>query len=207
MLKIRSISSVIIVVLISSITFVLPATAKPRGGFLLTGADAAYAWFDASFEDADFRVCNGELFIGYVKADRLLYFGTRGGPNPHSDVQVIFNGECDGDTVVLEGVRGALNHPDWAEMVELEAAYLDNFLLTLGEFGSGAPVADVTVEWQAIGDTWTETFHTSDSHSVHLTRAADVVFEDVTIGDNSVVLNLKEAIITHYNENNRGSSQ
>ena len=206
MLKIRSISSVIIVVLILSITLVLPATAQPRGGFLLTGADAAYAWFDASFEDADLGVCNGELFIGYVKADRLLYFGESGGPNPHSDVEVIFSGECEGDMVVLEKVRGALNHPDWAVMVELEAAYLDNFLLTLGEFGSGAPVADVTVHWDAIGDTWTETFHSRDSNSAHLTRVADVV-EHVTIGGNLVSLTLMEAIITHYNENNRGSGQ
>lgn len=207
MLKIRSISSVIIVVLILSITLVLPATAQPRGGFLLTGADAAYAWFFAEFEDADLRQCAGELFIGYVKADRLLYFGERGGPNPHSDVEVIFSGECDGDMVVLEGVRGALNHPTWAVMVELETADLYDFPVRLGVFGSDAPVAFVTVAWEAIGDTRTETFHSGESQSAHRTRDANVeayVFIDSAPVDLTLV---PDAIITHYNESNRGSGQ
>jgi hypothetical protein len=209
MLKIRSISFVLIAFLISSITFVLPATAQARDGFLLIGADAAYAWFDAKFEAGYLGECTGELFIGYVKADGLLYFGSRGGPNPHSDVQVIFNGDCGADRVALQGVRGALDHPG-AVMIELEAAYLNNFLLTLYDEDSGAAVADVdvTVEWQAIGDMWTETFHTSDSNSVHLIRAADFFPYDVTIGGKQVdFINLNEAVITHYNENNWGSSE
>ena len=202
MLKIRSISFVIIAFLISSITFALPATAQARDGFLLIGVDAAYAWFQAEFKDDDLGECKGELFIGYVKADGLRYFGSRGRPKPHSDVQVIFNGDCGGDRVALQGVEGALNDPR-AVIVELETASLEKFSLKLKD-DSDATVAEivVTVLWEAIGDTWTETFHTSDSNSVHRIRDAAFFPKDVTIGGNPVEFKkLNEAVITHYNEN------
>lgn len=191
-------------------------------GLLLTGTDAAYARFVAPVDD-----CHSlELFVGYVKADRLQSPIGDGRPHFHSDVEaqlsVYENAGAEGcgtDALHLSGVRG-LTESDQVEMVTLGSATLDGFELTVtGVEGDDEATVVVTLDlvWTGYGTVWTETSHGTGNHSAHRTVAATVdatlTIDSVTGGgelatalsvlagqDPVAALEQTEGVITHYQE-------
>ncbi len=182
----RRLVALLAAVLILSAAVVLPASAEPPSGFVMTGADAAYAEFDVAVDG-----CVARLFVGYVEADRFKYFGG-GIVKPHSDVAVALVG-CGLD---LEGVAPSVGSP-LVDMVELDSASLDGFVVPL----TGGSVAVVTLDWTAVGDVWTWTDHGPGKHASHRTRAADVT-GTVTIDTVglSLTADADRTVITHYRE-------
>ena len=123
----------------------LGAVGPPGGGFLLTGADAAYA----DWEGESIGECTGDLFVGYVDAVLTqLPLGSR--PfMPHSDVQAILrNVDCDG--AILPELEGTVQATSCAtaDMVSLESAEV----VCTVTVTNGPDTADV-----AIALTWTTT--------------------------------------------------
>lgn len=151
-----------------------PASAGPNGppnGFILQDTDAAYAAFN------DGEGC--DVFVGYVRTDRLKLLGQPGGFQPHTDLEVKLTGECVEDGYALEGVENLFDNFD-AVFTTLDSASIDktdvDLYLTNEATGVMSPWGDATVnlEWTAEGEAVEWKVNNPGDHSRHESRLASV---------------------------------
>lgn len=150
----------------------VPGSASAQdGGFLMLGADAAYASFEGAAPADD----NCYVSVGYVRAAVVFYFGGDV-VRPHSDLEVRFD-DCGALTGAV-GVVPMVGNPA-GSMVRLESAAVDQVDVPIEVPGSssfaGSVNAIVDLEWTATGQRHWLTFSDGFGSSWHRTRAADVV--------------------------------
>jgi hypothetical protein len=186
-----------------------PAVADPprEGGFVLANADAAYASFLRDDISGD---C--EVFVGYVWAGTLKYFG---GDviRPHSDLEVRFE-DC-GPWTGFGGVVSTVAEPA-ASITELESADIDGIEVPLNDY-LGTPTTEIAtayvdLTWTATGPVVVERYADETGRALHRSRSAEVdggVMIEIAGGgalwfgsDHLVVAEAPEIWpkITHYNE-------
>lgn len=140
-------------------------------GFVMTGADAAYA----NFLDGE---CNVE--VGYVWAKRVKYFHGET-VRPHHDIQVRLTGACPGFAIpadgFLDGVENLTGYPSGiVKLVSADATGLepgDAGIVIFDEVTGVSAVVDLT--WTAEGDVYTEVFREPGLRASHRTVDATVV--------------------------------
>lgn len=184
----------------------LPAGAQPpTEGFLLSQTDAAYAEWPVSLTGCT----TGNLFVGFVDADRLQQpLGSRPRTD-HADVQAILT--CQGGPVLEKTVQATDCGP--AQIVELDSASV----VCTFEIDNGGPTAEVAInlQWEADGDTFTETVQNPGMRAAHRTRLANLC-GGVTITGTGGGLSGSQSLdnsnkladatrITHYQEIQIGS--
>ena len=177
-------------VLLLAFAFATPSSAEPPTGFVMTGADAAYAEF--SHDGCD-------VWVGYVWAKRVRHFETGEVRSPHADVDVRLSGSC-GE---MYGTSGQVVDNPATEFVKLESAFVHGITLPL----NATYTVVVDLEWTATGDVYTQTFNEPGMRASHRTRDAVVApGGTVTILDGETLVStfgtgvLCYSIITHYNE-------
>ena len=177
-------------VLLLVFAFAAPGSADPNHeGFVLANTDAAYVQFSDGGCD---------VFVGYVWAKTLKYFGQPGAIHPHTDVDVKVTDCAEWES---EGVKGTLDDPD-AGIVKLESAFVHGIVVPL----DSGYTAVVYLDWEAKGDKYKQQFAEPGMRANHQTRDADAV-GTVTIVNGATTLKTFNvpadgywSIITHYTE-------
>jgi len=169
-----------------------PSTPIGPGGpsLVLTGADLAYAWFDADIDG-----CTADVFVSYGVIDMVRYSGGVV-EKPQSDVYLHLNG-CGYNN--YDGVEPALGASN-VEMVSLESASLNEFVIDDGQTGMNAVV---TIDWEAEGPWYIEVFNDEYGRATHKTKDAEVSNFSITVDGEPLQLTLSGEelpVLTHYNE-------